>query len=183
MWSNYIIMVINSSIQKRDTENKIQESTPTLHSLILFLISAHSVYNMDKAFACHIGSVMPITFYPHLEDAEKGSLDQRIELLMEGAERFKAVVLDEASRPPVLDPNKRLSPREQTAAFNWDEIAKVLHGVRELPEATKPEKLKKADLLAKLADVYEVLRSAKMSKLEAVRLALLSEVNQLRGGG
>ncbi len=37
-------------------------------------------------------------------------------------------------------------------------------------------------LLTKHADVYEVLRGAKMSKLEAVRLALISEAAQLKGG-
>ena len=124
---------------------------------------------------------MPITFYPHLEDAEKGSLEERIELLMEGAERFKAVVLDESNKPPVTDASKRLTPRDQNAAYNWEEIARVLRGVRELPEGSKPDKLKKAEMLTKLAEVYEVLRGAKMSKLEAVRLALISESNQLRG--
>ena len=42
-------------------------------------------------------------------------------------------------------------------------------------------KLAKADHLKKLAEVYEVLRAARMPKLEAVRLALMNESMQLRG--
>lgn len=124
---------------------------------------------------------MTMTFYPHLEDAAKGSLDERIELLMEAAERYKAVILDESTKT-AADPNKKMVPRDQLAAYNWEEIAHVLRGIRELSEGNKPDKMKKADLLAKLAEVYEVLRAAKMSKLEAVRLALISESNQLKGG-
>lgn len=121
---------------------------------------------------------MAIIFYPHLEDAEKGTLEERIDVLMEGAQRFKAIVLDESAKPPT-DTSKRMMPRDQTAAYNWEEIARILRLIRELPEATKPEKTKKGNLLAKLAEVYEVLRSAKMSKLEAVRLALVSEASHL----
>lgn len=124
---------------------------------------------------------MPLTFYPHLEDAQKGTLLERIEVLMEAAERYKAIILDETNKAPV-DPSKRMMPRELTAAYNWEEIARVLREIRELPEGSKIDKVKKGDLLAKLAEVYEVLRAAKMSKLEAVRLALISESNQLRGG-
>jgi hypothetical protein len=124
---------------------------------------------------------MPLTFYPHLEDAQKGTLLERIDVLMEAAERYKAIILDESHKVP-LDPNKRMVPRELTAAYNWEEIARVLRQIREQPEGNKLDKIKKGDLLAKLAEVYEVLRAAKMSKLEAVRLALISESNQLRSG-
>jgi hypothetical protein len=125
---------------------------------------------------------MPITFYPHLEDSQRGSLEDRIEILMEAAERYKAVVLDDRSKqspaePP--DPNYRMAPHDIVAAFNWDEIANVLRTIRELPEATRIDKERKAVLLVKLAEVYESLRAAKMSKLEAVRLALISEAKQL----
>lgn len=123
---------------------------------------------------------MPMTFYPHLEDAQRGELAERIEVLMEGAERYKAFVLDESSKV-ALDPSKRMVPRDQRAAYNWEEITQVLRAIRELTEGSKADKVKKGDLLAKLADVYEVLRGAKMSKLEAVRLALVNEANQLRG--
>lgn len=125
---------------------------------------------------------MALTFYPHSEDAQKGTLTERIEILMEAAERFKAVVLDESAKAVNREANKRLVPREMTAAYNWEEITRVLREIRELPESDKLDKTKKGDLLAKLAEVYEVLRAAKMSKLEAVRLALVSEANQLRGG-
>lgn len=122
-------------------------------------------------------------FYPHTEDAGKGSYPDRLELLLEAAQQYKAVVLDVGSP---IEPNeettkKRMVPRDQTAAFNWEEIASVLRHIRELPEGDKALKLTKAELLTRLAEVYEVLRAAKMSKLEAVRLALISEANQLRG--
>lgn len=128
---------------------------------------------------------MPLTFYPHPDNVEKGSLKQRVEVLMDAAERYKAIILEVT--PTKLgaeeDPRtKRTMPRDQSAAFNWDEIARVLRAIRELPEINKSDKHLKADLLTGLAEVYEVLRGAKMSKLEAVRLALISEANQLRGG-
>jgi hypothetical protein len=49
-----------------------------------------------------------------------------------------------------------------------------------LPEHNQASRLTKAGYLAKLAEVYEVLRGAKMPKLEAVRLALINEANQLK---
>lgn len=122
---------------------------------------------------------MPMIFYPHLEDSRQGSLEARIESLLEGAARYKAVVLDESAKG-AADPNKRMIPRDQVAAYNWEEISHVLRSIRELTETNKVEKVKKGELLAKLAEVYEVLRGAKMSKLEAVRLALVNEANQLR---
>jgi hypothetical protein len=118
---------------------------------------------------------MTLTFYPYAEDAQKGSLTERIDILMEAAEHYKAVVLDAASEGS----ERSVVPREQTIAYNWDEIAKVLREVREMPEASKEDKHNKASLLKKLAEVYEVLRCAKMSKLEAVRLALISEATSL----
>ncbi|RDI41486.1 hypothetical protein [Aquicella lusitana] len=125
---------------------------------------------------------MPLTFYPHTDDAQKGSYEERVEVLMEAAERYKAIVLDVSAKPTEQEERKRMVPREQTAAFNWEEIARLLREIRELPEGNKSDKLKKAVLLKKLAEVYEVLRAAKMPKLEAVRLALISESNQLQGG-
>lgn len=131
---------------------------------------------------------MALTFYPHSDDAQKGSFEDRIDLLMEAADTYKAIVLDAAAKGEhpveIEDPNnqKRMVPRDQTSAYNWEEIAIILREIRELPEATKQDKMKKGDLLAKLAEVYEVLRAAKMSKLEAVRHALINEANQLRGG-
>lgn len=127
---------------------------------------------------------MPLTFYPYTEDAQKGSLFERIEILLEAADRYKAIVLDTTIKPDTSEGGtKRVVPRDQTAAYNWEEIAKILRQIRELPESSKGDKAKKGDLLAKLAEVYEVLRAAKMSKLEAVRLALTSEANQLRSSG
>lgn len=125
---------------------------------------------------------MPLIFYPHQDDVNKGSLKERIEVLMEAAERFKAIVLEVKTDTTGDDAKKRMTPRDQVAAYNWEEIARVLREIRELPEVDKIDKAKKGELLTKLAEVYEVLRGAKMSKLEAVRLALISEATQLRGG-
>jgi hypothetical protein len=123
---------------------------------------------------------MALTFYPYTEDAQKGTLSERIDTLMEAAERYKAVVLDTTTKK--AEPSgKRMVPREQGAVYNWDEIAKVLREVREMQEGSKVDKTEKARLLKKLAEVYEVLRGAKMSKLEAVRLALISEATNLEG--
>ena len=122
---------------------------------------------------------MTIIFYPNLEDSQEGSLSERIDLLMEGAERYKAIILDESLKV-VVDPNKRLLPRDLTAAYNWEEIARALHSIRELPEGDRSEKRIKEELLIKIAEVYEVLRAAKMAKLEAVRLALVAEAAQLK---
>jgi hypothetical protein len=124
---------------------------------------------------------MPLTFYPHTEDTQKGSHFDRIEILMEGAERYKAAILDATSSLGANEGNiaKATVPREQQVVYNWEEIARVLREVRELPEANQVEKEKKGKLLLKLAEVYEVLRSAKMPKLEAVRLALISEAGHL----
>lgn len=129
---------------------------------------------------------MPLTFYPHSDDLQKGSLEVRIEVLSEAAERFKALVLDPAFTITATGGNgeegkKRMVPRDQTASYNWEEIARVMKEVREMTEANKADRLRKANHLTKLAEVYEVLRGAKMAKLEAVRLALISEANQLRG--
>lgn len=124
---------------------------------------------------------MALTFYPHSDDAQKGTLEDRIETLMEAAERYKAIVLDSSFKVEASD-KRGMVPRDQIAAYNWEEIARILRQIREMPELNKADKLKKSDHLAKLAEVYEVLRAARMSKLEAVRLALISESNQLRGG-
>lgn len=125
---------------------------------------------------------MALTFYPHTDDAQKGSIEDRVEVLLEAAERYKAVVLDVGVKPIETTEVRRTVPREISAAYNWEEIARVLREIRDMSEISKPEKLRKGTLLSKLAEVYEVLRGAKMSKLEAVRLALIGEANQLRGG-
>lgn len=127
---------------------------------------------------------MTITFYPQDEDVAMGSLKDRLEIIMEAAERFKALVLD-AGTPIIMniEPGKRSSPKEIRVAFNWQEIAKTLREIREMPENNASSKAAKADRLTRLAEIYEVLRGAKMPKLEAVRLALMNEAGQLRAGG
>lgn len=130
---------------------------------------------------------MSITFYPSLEDSASSrtlnfSLADRVGLITEAAERFKAAVMDMPARPVLAD-DRELAPKDLPAAFNWGEISKLLKEVRELPEADDNNKRYKAEMLSKLAETYEILRAARMSKLEAVRLALVTEANQLKGGG
>jgi hypothetical protein len=125
---------------------------------------------------------MSVTFYPHDEDMN-GSLQEKLEILMEAAERYKAAVLDVGTAAIVnAEGKKRLTPREIKLAFNWQEIAKILQEIRSMPEVNVSSKANKADRLARLAEIYEVLRAAKMPKLEAVRMALMNEAGQLRAG-
>lgn len=127
---------------------------------------------------------MPLTFYPHQEDMQLGTLDERVEKLMTAAESYRTVVLDTSTKIMSTDISGRGSiPRDLTIAFNWEELSRALREIRELAEINKTDKVRKAALLTKLSEIYEVLRAAKMSKLEAVRLALISEANQLRGSG
>jgi hypothetical protein len=123
---------------------------------------------------------MPVTFFPHGDDLEGTSLQERLDALMEAAERYKAVVMEVKVTTPA-ETKKGMTPREMNIAYNWQEIAKVLREIRELPESSVPNKARKADQLARLGEIYEVLRAAKMPKLEAVRIALLNEAKQLRG--
>jgi hypothetical protein len=121
-------------------------------------------------------------FYPYEEDLGSSPLPTKLEILMLAAERYKAIVLEtnikltEAS----TDSTKLMSPRELAHAYNWQELAKVLRELREAPEQNQANRLTKAAHLMKLAEIYEVLRGAKMPKLEAVRLALVNEANQLK---
>ena len=126
---------------------------------------------------------MPTMFYPHDEDVSSGTLKDRLEIIMEAAERYKAAVLD-AGTTLIVTPNEsnRITPKDIKVAFNWQEMAKALREIREMPENNISAKASKADRLSRLAEIYEVLRGAKMPKLEAVRIALINEVNQLRSG-
>lgn len=126
---------------------------------------------------------MPIIFYPHEGDLDATSQSEKLEVLLEAAERYKAIVLDTGTGNELsADPKMRMVPKEIKYAYNWDEIAKILREIRELPENNQANRLTKADRLKKLAEVYEVLRGAKMPKLEAVRIALVNEANQLSKG-
>lgn len=142
---------------------------------------------------------MAVSFYPHDEDVQVGTVQDRLEILMEAAERFRGSVLDTTSAAAVAAAQaaaveaaatlaetggkKALTPRDLKVAFNWQEIARILREIRELPESNQSGKAAKADRLTRLADIYEVLRAAKMPKLEAVRIALMNEAKQLRTGG
>ena len=125
---------------------------------------------------------MAILFYPHEDELEANTLDQRLEILLESAERYKAAILDLSSKATGLE-KKRGTPHDVLHAYNWEEIAKLLREIRNLPESMPNQKTTKADKITKLAEIYEVLRGAKMAKLEAVRIALMNEARQLRGTG
>lgn len=126
---------------------------------------------------------MALILYPYTEDVSTGSYLERIEQLMEAAERYKAAVLEMTSKLPAGAQEVRVfAPKDIPIAYNWDVIAVLLREIRALPEAARDEKDKKSKYLVRLAEVYEVLRGAKMPKLEAVRVALTSEANQLVGG-
>lgn len=122
---------------------------------------------------------MPITFYPYEDDLKKSTsttLGEKIEILLEAAERYKAIILD------IKEVVHRNTPAEIKVSYNWDGLAQVLREVRELPEGNPNDKRVKGECLLKLAEIYEVLRAAKMQKLETVRLAIVNEANQLRSG-
>lgn len=125
---------------------------------------------------------MPLVFYPYEDDLEASTMEEKIDLMMEAAERYKAVITEAIDKTMLTEEStrKRLSPRDITVAFNWEELAKLLRQIRELPETSQASKISKADFLTKLSEIYEVLRSAKMPKLEAVRIALKNEASQLR---
>ncbi len=122
---------------------------------------------------------MTLTFYPHTDDLTRGTLKEKIEVMMDAAERYRVAIQDIAAKE--AGSAKTMSPKDLQASYNWEQAAIILHRVRDLPESNKDERQIKADLLTKLSEVYEVLRSAKMSKLEAVRLALIGEAKQLQG--
>lgn len=126
---------------------------------------------------------MTMLFYPHEDDLDSSTLLEKTEVLLEAAGRYHAIVIDAAEKKVAegaVTQKKQIIPRDLTAVFNWEEIAKLLREMKDLPESTQIHKLSKADHLMKLAEIYEVLRAAKMPKLEAVRLALVNEANQLK---
>lgn len=126
---------------------------------------------------------MSITFYPQVaEGANPGSIADRIELLIDGAQRYKAVVLEVGGKAELQVGRAIFAPKDIPVSFNWDLIAGVLREVREMPEGARDDRQAKAEFLTKLAEIYEVLRAARMARLEAIRLALMSEASQLRGG-
>jgi hypothetical protein len=124
---------------------------------------------------------MPVAFYPHDEDVQLGSIAERLEILMEAAERYKSSISEVTAAPKEEGAvPKGLTPKEIKIAYNWQEIARILREIRELPEVNPAMKASKADRLARLSEIYEVLRGAKMPKLEAVRIALMNEASHLR---
>jgi hypothetical protein len=126
---------------------------------------------------------MPITFYPHEDDISAVELKEKIEILLSAAERYRSAILDPALIQPVggvSDAKSRMAPKDIPYAFQWQELAIVLRKIRELPENNQSNRSVKIENLMRLSEIYEVLRSAKMPKLEAVRLALVDEANHLR---
>lgn len=121
---------------------------------------------------------MSLIFYPTSNKVNQGSLEERLDCLKAGASEFKEITIN--TTPELLQKTHHVrTPREQKVAYNWDAISKVLREIRALTENVEAEKEKKATLLLTLADIYAILRDARMSKLEAVRVALKSEAMQL----
>lgn len=116
---------------------------------------------------------MTLKFYP-AHDEIRGSLEDKVILLMQAAKNFKKVANENEIKPIV--------PRELNAAYNWQGAARVIAEIRDLPENVLTEKQYKCKLLLELADVYLILSEAKMAKLEAVRLALIGEANIITRG-
>jgi len=126
-----------------------------------------------------------ITFYPHDDDMSNATISEKLDVLLGAAERYKTAIADPKNATGLLvgeDGKGRLIPREMKIAFNWQEIAKMMREIHEAPESTTPSRLTKAENLTKLAEVYDVLRGAKMPKLETVRAMLMGEANVLMGG-
>lgn len=121
---------------------------------------------------------MSVMFFPHADDLDTGTLQEKLEVLMEAAERYKTAVME--VKASTAEAKKGMTPREMTVALNWQEIAKLMREIREMPESNPGNKAKKATHLARLGEIYEVLRAAKMPKLEAVRIALMNEAKQLQ---
>lgn len=124
-----------------------------------------------------------MNFYPHDEDMS-GTVQDKLDVLLDAAQRFRSAILEPPALPSVAvgaeqPARKRMVPRDVVSAYNWQELAKLLREIRELPENTPNSKALKGGHLKKLAEVYEILRGAKMPKLEAVRLALMNEASQL----
>lgn len=128
---------------------------------------------------------MAVTFYPQDDELDSASVDQKLEIFLGSAERYKAAVLDTSIKYGGAASGTVKGgavPRDIPVSYNWDHLAGCLRQIRELPEGVPSDRLAKAMKLEKLAGIYEVLRGARMPKLEAVRLALVNEMTQLRGG-
>src|SRR5690242_1371623 len=102
---------------------------------------------------------MPINFYPYEDDLKKDAgtpLDEKIEILLEGAERYKATVMD-AANAAVAESKLGAVPADIKVAYNWDGLAQILREVRQMGEGSPNDKRIKSERLLKLAEVYEVL--------------------------
>lgn len=122
---------------------------------------------------------MSLVFHPTSNKLNQGTLEERLDCLKKGASEFKEITNN--TMPELLQKNHHARvPREQICAFNWDAIAKLLREIRALSENLTSEKEKKAKLLLMLAEIYAILRDARMNKLEAVHVALKSEAMQLQ---
>jgi hypothetical protein len=125
---------------------------------------------------------MTLVFYPSPDDVEAGTLNEKLDVLMDAAQRYKGAVLD-PGQEDISQEKKQMSPRDIKIAYNWQEIAKILREVRDLPEGNSAAKKNKIACLMKLTEIYETLRASKMPKLESIRLSLANEVAQLQDGG
>ncbi|HVE45105.1 MAG TPA: hypothetical protein VNC84_08280 [Gammaproteobacteria bacterium] len=122
-----------------------------------------------------------LVFYPSPEDCGYGTLQERLSIVSNAAEQYRSAVLGGSLVPgATAEPPKYETPREQTVAFNWETIACLYREIHALTEATYSDKQEKADLLMQLSETYEVLRAAKMPRLEKISSVLAAEANQLK---
>lgn len=122
---------------------------------------------------------MAIIFYPSedvIKKNEKTSYRDKIAILRDAAEKYKTYVLEQISSNKEL---RVVKPSLLKAAFNWDFIVKVLQEIYSTPEDSAEERALKADNLLKLSEVYSILRTARMPKLENTRFALFQYSHKL----
>ncbi len=116
---------------------------------------------------------MAISFMPK-SDACKGDLTQRLALIMDAALQYKTLMGQ-------AEESLKKTPGDIKISFNWVLMGKLFKEIQELPENSAESKFVKVKQIKRLIDVYEVLRQAKMAKLESVKTLLLSEIRQLEG--
>lgn len=125
---------------------------------------------------------MTLIFYPNedvVERSSRSSIRDKIGILLDAAAKYKAYVLNQVNAKKALHFAK---PVLQQSTFNWDFIVQVMRDIYDLPEEELAERQIKSDSLLKLSEVYSVLRSARMPKLENTRVALFQYAHKLING-
>lgn len=127
---------------------------------------------------------MALVFYPHEDDLATSTLPEKLEALMESAQRYKAAMLDMKTKKMAtgaIDLGKRSIPKDLEISFNWGELAIVFNKTCHLTEVTAVNKAAKVEALTKLKEIYEALHSAGLLKLEIVISKIKTDIIQLSG--